>query len=135
MGYFWTEERVNTSLEQIMVKSFNDVYEVMQKHKCSMRIAAYILAIALQASLLLRAGNMMVSESAISNRSPVFTGTATTSIMPQSEILLTRHSPMSPSCVRFRAQSVQRSGRRTVSRPHPSRCRAAISRRRSRRPS
>jgi len=45
MGYFWTEERVNTSLEQIMVKSFGDVYEVMQKHKCSMRIAAYILAI------------------------------------------------------------------------------------------
>ena len=45
MGYFWTEERVNTSLEQIMVKSFNDVHEVMVKHKCSMRIAAYILAI------------------------------------------------------------------------------------------
>jgi glutamate dehydrogenase (NAD(P)+) len=45
MGYFWTEERVNTSLEQIMVKSFGDVYEVMQQHKCSMRIAAYILAI------------------------------------------------------------------------------------------
>ena len=45
MGYFWTEERVNSSLEQIMVKSFADVHEVMQKHKCSMRIAAYILAI------------------------------------------------------------------------------------------
>jgi len=45
MGYFWTEERVNTSLEQIMVKSFTDVDAVAQKHKVSMRIAAYILAI------------------------------------------------------------------------------------------
>jgi glutamate dehydrogenase (NAD(P)+) len=45
MGYFWTEERVNTSLEQIMVKSFIDVDAVAQKYKVSMRIAAYILAI------------------------------------------------------------------------------------------
>ena len=45
MGYFWTEERVNSSLEQIMVKSFNDVVEVSEKHKVSLRIAAYILAI------------------------------------------------------------------------------------------
>jgi len=45
MGYFWTEERVNNSLEQIMVKSFDDVANVAAKHKVSMRIAAYILAI------------------------------------------------------------------------------------------
>ena len=45
MGYFWTEERVNTSLEQIMVKSYADVHEVAEKYKVSMRIAAYILAI------------------------------------------------------------------------------------------
>jgi glutamate dehydrogenase (NAD(P)+) len=45
MGYFWTEERVNNSLEQIMVKSFHDVDAVMQKYKVSMRIAAYILSI------------------------------------------------------------------------------------------
>ncbi len=45
MGYFWTEERVNSSLEQIMVKSFGDVVEVSEKHKVSLRIAAYILAI------------------------------------------------------------------------------------------
>jgi glutamate dehydrogenase (NAD(P)+) len=45
MGYFWTEERVNNTLEQIMVKSFADVDAVAQKHKVSMRIAAYILAI------------------------------------------------------------------------------------------
>jgi len=45
MGYFWTEERVNSSLEQIMVKSFEDVSAVAEKYKVSMRIAAYILSI------------------------------------------------------------------------------------------
>jgi len=45
MGYFWTEERVNTSLEQIMVKAFEDVSAVAAKYKVSMRIAAYILSI------------------------------------------------------------------------------------------
>jgi len=45
MGYFWTEERVNSSLEQVMVKSFEDVSAVAQKYKVSMRIAAYILSI------------------------------------------------------------------------------------------
>lgn len=45
MGYFWTEERVNSSLEQIMVKSFEDVAAVAAKYKVSMRIAAYILSI------------------------------------------------------------------------------------------
>jgi glutamate dehydrogenase (NAD(P)+) len=45
MGYFWTEERVNNSLEQVMVKSFDDVWNVSLKYQVSMRIAAYILAI------------------------------------------------------------------------------------------
>jgi len=45
MGYFWTEERVNNSLEQIMVKSFQDVDAVATKYKVSMRIAAYILSV------------------------------------------------------------------------------------------
>jgi glutamate dehydrogenase (NAD(P)+) len=45
MGYFWTEERVNSSLEQIMVKAFEDVAAVAEKYKVSMRIAAYILSI------------------------------------------------------------------------------------------
>ncbi len=45
MGYFWTEERVNNTLEQIMVKAFGDVAAVAERHKVSMRIAAYILAI------------------------------------------------------------------------------------------
>jgi glutamate dehydrogenase (NAD(P)+) len=45
MGYFWTEERVNSTLEQIMVKSFQDVDAVAHQYKVSLRIAAYILAI------------------------------------------------------------------------------------------
>jgi len=45
MGYFWSEQRVNNSLEQVMVKSFEDVAAVAQKYNVSMRIAAYILSI------------------------------------------------------------------------------------------
>jgi len=45
MGYFWTEEMVNTRLEQAMVKAFNDVDATAKKHSVSMRTAAYILAI------------------------------------------------------------------------------------------
>jgi len=45
MGYFWTEDVVNSRLEQIMATSFEDVYQMSQKRKVSMRIAAYMLAI------------------------------------------------------------------------------------------
>ncbi|MEZ5980520.1 MAG: Glu/Leu/Phe/Val dehydrogenase [Planctomycetota bacterium] len=45
MGYFWTEEIVNSRLEQSMVASFNDVDRVRKRHDVSMRIASYILAI------------------------------------------------------------------------------------------
>jgi len=45
MGYFWTEEVVNTRLEQAIVKAFNDVNETAKKHSVSMRTAAYVLAI------------------------------------------------------------------------------------------
>ncbi|MDE0896464.1 MAG: Glu/Leu/Phe/Val dehydrogenase [Planctomycetota bacterium] len=42
MGYFWTEEVVNSRLEQIMVKAFDEVDEVAKKHDTSLRIASYI---------------------------------------------------------------------------------------------
>jgi len=45
MGYFWTEEIVNSRLEQSMVSAFYDVDKVAKKYGVSMRIAAYILAI------------------------------------------------------------------------------------------
>ncbi|HTY04932.1 MAG TPA: Glu/Leu/Phe/Val dehydrogenase [Gemmatimonadales bacterium] len=44
-GYFWDEPTVNSRLEQIMVKSFNDVVALADKHKVNTRIAAYMLAI------------------------------------------------------------------------------------------
>ncbi|MEE8468025.1 MAG: glutamate dehydrogenase, partial [Planctomycetota bacterium] len=45
MGFFWTEEIVNSRLEQIMVDSFRDVAETAGNHKVCMRTAAYIVAI------------------------------------------------------------------------------------------
>ncbi len=45
MGYFWTEEIVNSRLEQTMVSSFNEVDACAKRHQVSMRTAAYILAI------------------------------------------------------------------------------------------
>jgi len=44
-GYFWDEPTVNSRLEQIMVKSFNDVVALADKHKVNTRIAAYMLSI------------------------------------------------------------------------------------------
>ncbi len=44
-GYFWDEETVNGRLEKIMVTSFREVAERAERHKVSMRIAAYMVAI------------------------------------------------------------------------------------------
>ena len=45
MGYFWTEEIVNSRLEQIMVDAFDEVAAVAEQHDVSLRTAAYILSI------------------------------------------------------------------------------------------
>jgi glutamate dehydrogenase (NAD(P)+) len=45
MGYFWTEDVVNSRLEQTMATAFEDVFAVAQKHDVSLRIASYMLAI------------------------------------------------------------------------------------------
>jgi glutamate dehydrogenase/leucine dehydrogenase len=42
----WTEEIVNQKLEEKMVKAFNNVAEMSDKYKVSMRTAAYMLAVA-----------------------------------------------------------------------------------------
>jgi len=41
----WTLEEVNKKLENIMVKAFNDVYNLMEKEKESMRTAALMLGV------------------------------------------------------------------------------------------
>jgi glutamate dehydrogenase (NAD(P)+) len=45
MGFFWTEEEVNTRLHQIMVSSFHDVVKFAEKYKVNTRLASYMLAI------------------------------------------------------------------------------------------
>jgi glutamate dehydrogenase (NAD(P)+) len=42
---FWDEDDVNRRLERIMVKAFNDVHAMANKHDVDMRTGAYILAI------------------------------------------------------------------------------------------
>lgn len=42
---YWELEEVNSKLEEIMKKSFNDVFEIREKYGCTTRQAAYILAI------------------------------------------------------------------------------------------
>ena len=44
-GYFWTEQRVNESLTQIMEQSFDAVLNLSKQHKVNMRTAAYMLSI------------------------------------------------------------------------------------------
>jgi len=45
MGYFWTEDIVNSRLEQTMVTAYNEVDACRKKYDVSMRTASYILAI------------------------------------------------------------------------------------------
>ena len=45
MGYFWSLQRVNRRLDRMMRSAFDAVYSSAEKHKVSMRIGAYILAI------------------------------------------------------------------------------------------
>jgi glutamate dehydrogenase/leucine dehydrogenase len=42
---FWEEHDVNARLEKIMVRAFDDVYKIGQKHRVDMRTGAYMLAI------------------------------------------------------------------------------------------
>jgi glutamate dehydrogenase (NAD(P)+) len=42
---FWDEDRVDAELTRIMSRSFHDVYARAQQEKCSMRMAAYLVAV------------------------------------------------------------------------------------------
>jgi glutamate dehydrogenase (NAD(P)+) len=44
-GYFWDEETVNSRLERIMVRAFDEVTGMADKYQTSNRIGAYMLAI------------------------------------------------------------------------------------------
>lgn len=45
MGYFWTEEIVNSRLEQVMVRAFHSVADMAEKHNVNLRTGAYLVAI------------------------------------------------------------------------------------------
>ena len=43
--YSWTLERVNSELEEKLVSAFANVFDISEKHGCSLRTAAYMAAI------------------------------------------------------------------------------------------
>ena len=45
MGYFWTEEEVNTRLERVMTEAFWDVLKIALDNKVHLRLAAFMVAI------------------------------------------------------------------------------------------
>jgi len=45
-GYFWDEETVNSRLERIMERAFDEVLAMAEQHDVGMRTASYMLAIA-----------------------------------------------------------------------------------------
>lgn len=44
-SFFWKEKDVNANLQEVMVKSFQEVLETSKKYKVDMRRAAYVLAV------------------------------------------------------------------------------------------
>ena len=44
-SFFWEETEVNVRLEKIITRSFNEVAAMQQQHGCTMREAAYMLAV------------------------------------------------------------------------------------------
>ncbi|MGG3923385.1 Glu/Leu/Phe/Val dehydrogenase, partial [Geobacillus thermodenitrificans] len=44
-GYYWTEEEVEQRLEKVMVKAFNNVYDMAQTRRVDMRLAAYMVGV------------------------------------------------------------------------------------------
>ena len=45
-SFFWTEERINESLKEIMDRAFEAVHAMSQRHEVHMRTAAYMVAVA-----------------------------------------------------------------------------------------
>ena len=43
-SYFWSESEINERLDKLMVSAVADVWKTSVDKKCSLRIAAYVLA-------------------------------------------------------------------------------------------
>lgn len=44
-GFYWSEEEVEEKLEKMMVKSFNNIYEMAKNRRIDMRLAAYMVGV------------------------------------------------------------------------------------------
>jgi glutamate dehydrogenase (NAD(P)+) len=44
-SFFWSEKKINETLEQTMRTAFSSVYETAQRYDTDMRTGAYILAV------------------------------------------------------------------------------------------
>jgi len=44
-GFYWSEEEVEEKLENMMIKSFNNIYEMSQNRRIDMRLAAYMVGV------------------------------------------------------------------------------------------
>ena len=44
-GYYWSEEEIDRKLHEIMIKSFNAIYNTAQTRRIDMRLAAYMIGV------------------------------------------------------------------------------------------
>ncbi|MCF6093513.1 Glu/Leu/Phe/Val dehydrogenase [Microaerobacter geothermalis] len=44
-GYYWSEEEVNSKLEEVLVKAFDNVYRTSRTRRVNMRLAAYMVGV------------------------------------------------------------------------------------------
>jgi glutamate dehydrogenase (NAD(P)+) len=44
-AYFWTEKEINARLQEIIVRAFREVYDMAQKEKVDMRLAAFMVGL------------------------------------------------------------------------------------------
>ncbi|GAB3052700.1 Glu/Leu/Phe/Val family dehydrogenase [Virgibacillus ainsalahensis] len=44
-GYYWTEEEIDKKLHEIMIKSFNSIYNTAKTRRIDMRLAAYMVGV------------------------------------------------------------------------------------------
>ena len=69
-GLFWSEAEVNNQLEKIMIRSFKEIYEVAQKRKLAMRVAAYVQAVGRSLRRNQRQGLVPVGKSKVKRNLP-----------------------------------------------------------------
>ncbi|WP_010650710.1 Glu/Leu/Phe/Val family dehydrogenase [Oceanobacillus massiliensis] len=44
-GFYWTEEEIDRKLNEIMIKSFNSIYQTAETRRVDMRLAAYMVGV------------------------------------------------------------------------------------------